>query len=162
MANTRVCLHNGDIDRDTLAENQWGRTSSKANSQWTVRGDTDERPEITHHPDPTRRRWADPLRYRTCRPYTVRALSKHFVVCTRPRDFTTGEFVYSVIDWRNGIRGPINVIGHGADVSTEERCRDLLADLEAAGGRSATETASNSTSSTDTIGRRVFPVLSVP
>ena len=66
------------------------------------------------------------------RPYTVRALSEHFVVCTRPRDFaTTGEFVYTVIDWRNGIRGPINVIGQSVDVSTDERCRDLLDDLEA-------------------------------
>ncbi|ANS32043.1 hypothetical protein R1CP_37185 (plasmid) [Rhodococcus opacus] len=66
------------------------------------------------------------------RPYTVRALSEHFVVCTRPRDFaTTGEFVYTVIDWRNGIRGPINVIGQSADVSTDERCRDLLENLEA-------------------------------
>ncbi|CAG7633253.1 hypothetical protein HGB39_28315 [Rhodococcus opacus] len=64
------------------------------------------------------------------RPYTVRALSEHFVVCTRPRDFaTTGDFVYTVIDWRNGIRGPIN--GQVADVSTDERCRDLLHDLEA-------------------------------
>ncbi|WP_368679930.1 hypothetical protein R1X32_00825 (plasmid) [Rhodococcus opacus] len=66
------------------------------------------------------------------RPYTVRARSEHFVVCTRHRDFaTTGEFVYTVIDWRNGIRGPINVIGGSADVSTDERCRELLADLEA-------------------------------
>ncbi|ELB92840.1 hypothetical protein Rwratislav_12173 [Rhodococcus wratislaviensis IFP 2016] len=66
------------------------------------------------------------------RPYTVRALSEHFVLCTRQRDFaTTGDFVYTVIDWRNGIRGPINVIGQSVDVSTDERCRDLLDDLEA-------------------------------
>ncbi|MDV7088993.1 hypothetical protein [Rhodococcus opacus] len=65
------------------------------------------------------------------RPYTVRALSEHFVVCTRPRGFATqGEFVYTVIDWRNGIRGPLNVIGHSCDVSTDGRCRDLLDDLE--------------------------------
>ncbi|MCZ4586147.1 hypothetical protein O4328_21060 [Rhodococcus opacus] len=65
------------------------------------------------------------------RPYTVRARSEHFVVCTRPRDFATGEFVYTVIDWRGGIRGPVN--GQSADVSTDERCRDLLDDLEAGG-----------------------------
>ena len=63
------------------------------------------------------------------RPYTVRARSEHFVVCTRPRDFATGEFVYTVIDWRGGIRGPVN--GQSVDVSTDERCRDLLDDLEA-------------------------------
>ncbi|AWK76307.1 hypothetical protein CBI38_33180 (plasmid) [Rhodococcus oxybenzonivorans] len=66
------------------------------------------------------------------RPYTVRARSEHFVVCTRPRDFaTTGEFVYTVIDRRNGIRGPINVIELQVDVSTAGRCRDLVENLEA-------------------------------
>ena len=65
------------------------------------------------------------------RPYTVRALSEHFVVCTRQGDFATqGEFVYTVIDWRNGIRGPINAIGQSCDVSTDERCYDLLDYLE--------------------------------
>lgn len=94
-----------------------------------MRGDTDERRGITDHPDPARPRWLDPL---PDRPYTVRAISEHFVVCTRQRDFaTTGDFVYTVIDWRNGIRGPINVIGQSVGVSTDERCRDLLHDLEA-------------------------------
>ncbi|WP_257016283.1 hypothetical protein [Rhodococcus sp. ACS1] len=66
------------------------------------------------------------------RPFTVRAISEHFVICTRQRDFATqGDFVYTVIDWRNGIRGPINVIGQSADVSTVEQCHDLLNDLEA-------------------------------
>ncbi|TQC40102.1 hypothetical protein EEB14_56490 [Rhodococcus sp. WS4] len=66
------------------------------------------------------------------RPYIVRAISENFVVCTRRCDFaTSGELVYTVIDWRNGIRGPVNVIGHSCDVSTDERCRDLLDDLEA-------------------------------
>ncbi|WP_276142730.1 hypothetical protein [Rhodococcus sp. T2V] len=66
------------------------------------------------------------------RPYTVRALSENFVVCTRHRDFATqGEFVYTVIDWRSGIRGPVTVIGHSMDVSTDQQCRDLLDDLEA-------------------------------
>ncbi|WP_213015327.1 MULTISPECIES: hypothetical protein [unclassified Rhodococcus (in: high G+C Gram-positive bacteria)] len=65
------------------------------------------------------------------RPYTVRALSEHFVVCTRQRDFATqGQFVYTVIDWRNGIRGPVNVIGQSTDVGTDEQCRTLLRDLE--------------------------------
>lgn len=33
------------------------------------------------------------------RPYTVRAILEHFVICTRQRDFaTTGDFVYTVID----------------------------------------------------------------
>ncbi|MFD9670118.1 hypothetical protein ACFWAY_52820 [Rhodococcus sp. NPDC059968] len=85
-----------------------------------MRGDTDERQGITDHPDPTRPR----------RPYTVRAISEHFVICTRQRDFATGDFVYTVIDWRNGNRGPVNVIGQSADVSTDERCRDLLHELE--------------------------------
>ncbi|MDH6288182.1 hypothetical protein [Rhodococcus opacus] len=97
-----------------------------------MRGDTDERQGITHHPDSARPRWPDPLRHRTPPPYTVRAISEHFVLCTRQRDFaTTGEFVYTVIDWRNGIRGPVNVIGQSCDVSTDEQCRDLLHDLEA-------------------------------
>ena len=43
----------------------------------------------------------------------------------------TGDFVYTVIDWRNGIRGPVNVIGQSVDISTDEGCRDLLDDLEA-------------------------------
>ncbi|MGW4336750.1 hypothetical protein ACWEK5_28675 [Rhodococcus koreensis] len=66
------------------------------------------------------------------RPYTVRALSENFVVCTRHRDFATqGEFVCTVIDWRSGIRGPVTVIGHSMDMSTDQQCRDLLDDLEA-------------------------------
>ncbi|WP_257015100.1 hypothetical protein [Rhodococcus sp. ACPA1] len=66
------------------------------------------------------------------RHYTVRATSEHFVVCTRPRDFPSqGEFVYTVIDWRGGIRGPVNIVAQSVDVSTDEQCRDLLHDLEA-------------------------------
>jgi hypothetical protein len=66
------------------------------------------------------------------RPYTVRATSEHFVVCTRQRDFAPkGDVVYTVIDWRNGIRGPINVIGRSWDVRTDEQCQLLVDHLDA-------------------------------
>lgn len=58
--------------------------------------------------------------------WTVRGLTADTVVLTRQRDFRPrGERVYTVIDWRAGVRGPVNVIGQGWDVSTDERCQEL-------------------------------------
>lgn len=66
------------------------------------------------------------------KPFTVRAVSTNFVVTTRQADFRPkGDLRYTVIDWRNGIRGAINVIGQGWDVTTDEACQELVDDLEA-------------------------------
>lgn len=65
--------------------------------------------------------------------WTVRGLTADTVVLTRQRDFRPrGERVYTVIDWRAGVRGPVDVIGQGWDVSTDELCQEL-AELVRAG-----------------------------
>lgn len=66
------------------------------------------------------------------RPYVVRAVSEHFVVCTRQADFKPkGELFYTVIDWRNGCRGPVGIVGGGWDVTTDDKCSELCEELEA-------------------------------
>lgn len=63
------------------------------------------------------------------RAFVVRATSPNFVVCTRQADFRPkGELAYTVVDWRNGVRGPVNVIGQGgmspptSSVTSSARC----------------------------------------
>ena len=66
------------------------------------------------------------------RPYTVRAATDNFAVVTRQADFhKKGVLRYAVIDWRNGVRGPINVVGQGWDVDTDEQCLELCELCEA-------------------------------
>jgi hypothetical protein len=66
------------------------------------------------------------------RAFVVRATSPNFAVCTRQADFRPkGELAYTVVDWRNGVRGPVNVIGQGWDVTTDEQCDELCALLDA-------------------------------
>ncbi|MET4614142.1 hypothetical protein ABIC28_005155 [Rhodococcus sp. PvR044] len=66
------------------------------------------------------------------RVFLVRAVSPNFAVCTRQADFRPrGHLAYTVVDWRNGVRGPVNVLGQGWDVTTDEQCEELCALLEA-------------------------------
>jgi hypothetical protein len=58
--------------------------------------------------------------------WTVRGLTAHTVVLTRQAEFQArGALVYTVIDWRAGVRGPVNVVGQGWDVDTDEQCQQL-------------------------------------
>lgn len=89
-------------------------------------------------------------------PWTVRAVSEHFAALTRPvteADRTKhreeyeadhweddvdqyeeldGETFYTVLDWRNGVRGPCNLIGqaYGEGDYTEVECAAMLAKFE--------------------------------
>lgn len=48
------------------------------------------------------------------------------VVLTRQAPFQRrGALEYTVIDWRAGVRGPVNVIGQGWGVDTDEQCQEL-------------------------------------
>ena len=48
------------------------------------------------------------------------------VVLTRQAPFRRrGALEYTVIDWRSGVRGPVNVIGPGWGVDTDEQCQEL-------------------------------------
>lgn len=66
--------------------------------------------------------------------WTVRAVAgEDVVVLTRQAPFRRrGALEYTVLDWRAGVRGPVNVIGQGWDVTTDEQCQEL-ADLVLAG-----------------------------
>lgn len=67
-----------------------------------------------------------------CR-WTVRAVTEHFVALVRQADFEpAGTLCYTVIDWRNGVRGPCNLIGQGyGDGSySEAECAEMLAQFE--------------------------------
>lgn len=65
--------------------------------------------------------------------WRVQAVSEHFAVCVRQVEFQRrGTLCYTVLDWRNGVRGPCNLIGQGwGDGSySEADCRELLEGLE--------------------------------
>lgn len=58
--------------------------------------------------------------------WTVRAVAGPVVVLTRQAQFRRrGSLEYTVMDWRLGVRGPVDVIGHGWYVDTDEQCQDL-------------------------------------
>lgn len=71
--------------------------------------------------DGARRRW------------TVQAVSPNFVALVQQAPFESkGTLQYTVIDWRNGIRGACNLIGQGyGDGSySREECERMLAEFE--------------------------------
>lgn len=87
--------------------------------------------------------------------WTVKAVTEHFTALTRPvidvdrreyreeqaeRDLPDelieeleGDVFYTVLDWRNGYRGPCNLIGqsYGDGEYTEVECAAMLAEFEA-------------------------------
>jgi hypothetical protein len=85
-------------------------------------------------------------------PWTVKATSEHFAVLTRPatdtdraaflaaqqenawgREELPGDVFYTVLDWRNGVRGPCNLAGrsYGSGDYTAAECAAMLAEFEA-------------------------------
>ncbi|MCW2632069.1 MAG: hypothetical protein JWR88_1031 [Pseudonocardia sp.] len=72
--------------------------------------------------DPDPRRW-----------WTVQAVSPHFAVCVQQVPFKPkGTLRYTVLDWRNSVRGPCDLIGQGyGDGSySEQECVAMLAEFE--------------------------------
>lgn len=67
--------------------------------------------------------------------WTVQAVSEHFAVLVRQVEFRPrGTLCYAVVDWRNGVRGPCNLVGQGwgDGTYTLEQCASLLAAFEGA------------------------------
>jgi hypothetical protein len=67
--------------------------------------------------------------------WTVRAVTEHFAALTRQAEFHPGGTnCYTVLDWRNGVRGPCDLIGQGwGDGSySESECAEMLALFDAA------------------------------
>lgn len=65
--------------------------------------------------------------------WTVRAVTDHFAALTRHVEFRrTGTRCYAVLDWRNGVRGPCDLIGQGwgDGTYTEAECASLLEAFE--------------------------------
>jgi hypothetical protein len=72
--------------------------------------------------DPDPRRW-----------WTVQAVTPHFAACVQQVPFQPkGTLRYTVLDWRNGVRGPCHLIGQGyGDGSySEQECAAMLAQFE--------------------------------
>jgi hypothetical protein len=66
--------------------------------------------------------------------WTVKAVTDNFAALTRQAEFhPRGILCYTVLDWRNGVRGPCNLLGQGwGDGSySEEQCATMLAEFEA-------------------------------
>ena len=86
-------------------------------------------------------------------PWTVKAVTDNFAALTRPisrydRDqaewladpddkhwenpYEDDGTLYTVIDWRNGVRGPCNLVGqsYGDGEYTEAECAQMLAEFE--------------------------------
>lgn len=69
----------------------------------------------------------------TRRWWRVQAVSENFTACVRQLEFQKkGTLCYTVLDWRNGVRGPCNLVGQGwGDGSyTEAECAEMLIDFE--------------------------------
>lgn len=107
--------------------------------------------------DPLPLNVGEPIRLDDGHIWTVRAVSANFVALTRritnrerlddwdqaeeyglrPSEFSrlegVGSRLYTVIDWRNGVRGPCNLIGQGWGDGTysEAECAEMLAEFEA-------------------------------
>lgn len=67
--------------------------------------------------------------------WTVKAVTEHFAALTRQAEFRPAGIVcYTVIDWRNGVRGPYDLIGQswGDGTYSEAECAEMLAEFEAA------------------------------
>lgn len=65
--------------------------------------------------------------------WTVQAVSENFVACVRQAEFEPkGVYRYTVLDWRNGVRGPCDLIGQGfGDGSySQEQCAEMLTGFE--------------------------------
>jgi hypothetical protein len=60
--------------------------------------------------------------------FKVRAAGERFAICTIPYN-PKHTVIYTIIDFREGVRGPENLVfGMGAE--TDEQCREMLARLE--------------------------------
>jgi hypothetical protein len=81
------------------------------------------------------------------RPWTVKAVTENFVALTRPiaadevddedegdgyDEDQVGQLLYTVIDWRNGVRGACDLSGggYGNGVYDEAECAQMLAEFE--------------------------------
>lgn len=65
--------------------------------------------------------------------WRVQALSENFAACVQQADFEPkGTLCYTILDWRNGVRGPCNLIGQGYGDGTysEAQCAEMLARFE--------------------------------
>lgn len=62
--------------------------------------------------------------------WTVQAVSENFVACVRT--VSKGDLAYTVIDWRNGVRGTCNLIGWGWGDGTYStaQCEEMLSEFE--------------------------------
>ncbi len=61
--------------------------------------------------------------------WDVRGVTENFVVLTQHAQFhETGVTWHTIIDWRNGIYGPVNTVGQGWD--TDNNLEELLVSLE--------------------------------
>lgn len=61
--------------------------------------------------------------------WTVRAVTENFAALTRQAEFRpAGTNYYTVLDWRNGVRGPCNLIGQafGDGSYSEDQCAEML------------------------------------
>lgn len=70
--------------------------------------------------------------------WTVKGVTEHFAALTRQAEFErAGILCYTVVDWRNGVRGPCDLIGQawGDGTYSEAECAEMLAAFEAAEDR---------------------------
>lgn len=66
--------------------------------------------------------------------WTVQAVSDNFAALVRQAEFEPrGVMCYTVIDWRNGVRGPCDLVGQGwgDGTYTVDECTELLDAFEA-------------------------------
>jgi len=71
------------------------------------------------------------------RPYTVRARSDRYLVCTKPFA-ARNTVIYTVVDLQEKVRGTENLI-FGAGAESDEDCRQMVDRLEGRGCEWATE-----------------------
>lgn len=73
------------------------------------------------------------LRDGTTKNWTVQAVSEHFAACVQQVPFEPrGTLRYTVLDWRNGVRGPCDLIGnaYGDGSYSARECAGMLQQFE--------------------------------
>lgn len=63
------------------------------------------------------------------RPYKVRAYDGQYAICTKPYNFRKNTVFYTIVDFKNKIRGTDNMVFSIYDYYSDEDCQSALKDL---------------------------------
>lgn len=63
------------------------------------------------------------------KPFKVRCANGRFAICTKPYNFKPHTVIYTIIDFKRGVRGMDNMVLGIHDYWSDEDCEDALREL---------------------------------